>query len=509
MSPRERELRKRLRDDYQFFARKCLMIRPKSGTPGRLVLNRAQEYLHGRLQGQLETKGRVRAIIVKGRQQGVSTYVESRFYWKVTHRFGVRAFILTHAQDATDNLFEMVERFHENNNPLVKPLIGTSNAKELNFKALDSGYKVGTAGTVGIGRSDTMQFFHGSEVGFWRNADTHAAGALQAVPNEAGTEIILESTANGLGTFFAKQWSLAEAGLSEFEAIFIPWFWQGEYRAPVTDDFVLTPEEREYAEAYRLADEQMAWRRSKIIELGEDWMFRQEYPANPAEAFQASGEGSFIKPLHVAKARNSEITVSAHLPIVLGVDPGRTGDRTAIIDRQGRRAGGHLCELWSDPDTMVVAGKIANAIGAIKPKKVFIDVGGLGAGIYDRLAELGYSSIVEAVNFGQRASEHERYANKRAEMYDEARQWFAGVADVRIPNRDDLQADLCAPIWGPGATRVNSSGALLIEDKDHIKKRLHRSPDLGDALALTFAAPTLAPPVVRKERQYYGGSWAA
>ncbi len=70
------------------------------------------------------------------------------------------------------------------------------------FDALDSGYRVGTAGTEGVGRSETIQYFHGSEVAYWKNADSHMSGILQAVPEEDGTEIILESTANGIGGLF-------------------------------------------------------------------------------------------------------------------------------------------------------------------------------------------------------------------------------------------------------------------------------------------------------------------
>ena len=92
----------------------------------------------------------MRAIILKGRQQGVSTYVEGRFYWQTTHRKGVRAFILTHEADSTSALFEMVERYHESAPRFVKPSTGASNQKELSFDELDSGYKVGTAGNKSV-----------------------------------------------------------------------------------------------------------------------------------------------------------------------------------------------------------------------------------------------------------------------------------------------------------------------------------------------------------------------
>ena len=122
-------------------------------------------------------------------------------------------------------------------------------------------------------------------------------------------------------------------------------------------------------------------------------------------------------------------------------------------------------------------------------RAVFIDVTGLGAGVYDRLRELGYENIVYGINFAQKARDGTKHANKRAEMWDELREWFDDPAGVDIPDSDTLHSELCAPIWGKGATRYDSSGRLLLEAKEHIKERLGFSPDGGDAAALTFAFP--------------------
>src|ERR671916_435338 len=100
-------------------------------------------------------------------------------------------------------------------------------------------------GTKGVGRSSTIQLFHGSEVAFWPFAETHAAGVLQAVPDVEGTEVILESTANGLGNFFHQKWSDADSGIGAFETIFVPWYWQEEYSRPAPSPFVLNDEEEE------------------------------------------------------------------------------------------------------------------------------------------------------------------------------------------------------------------------------------------------------------------------
>jgi hypothetical protein len=199
-------------------------------------------------------------MILKGRQQGCSTYIGARFYHRASRNVGLRVFILTHEDQATQNLFEMVERYHERCGDDVRPSTGAANAKELYFDQLDSGYRVGTAGTKGVGRSSTLQLFHGSEVAFWPHAETHASGILQAISDAPGSECILESTANGIGNFFHRTWRDAEIGRSDFIAIFVPWYWQEEYRKEPPPDFILDEEERAYAALYGLDDAQMAWR---------------------------------------------------------------------------------------------------------------------------------------------------------------------------------------------------------------------------------------------------------
>jgi hypothetical protein len=473
--------------EFASYAPSHLKIRTKTGVIEPFVFNRAQLHIHTKLEEQKATTGKVRALILKGRQQGCSTYVAGRFYHRVTHAIGLRCFILTHEDAATQNLFEMVNRFHDNVSDEVKPRTGAANAKELNFSDLDSGYKVGTAGTKGAGRSSTVQLFHGSEVAFWPNAESHAAGVLQAVPDMPGTEVILESTANGLGNYFHQSWRAAETGQSEFIAIFVPWYWQDEYRKAVPADFALTEEETGYKEAYGLDLEQMVWRRNKVAELKDLLLFKQEYPATAAEAFQTSGHDSFIPPALIVKARKAP-RVEATGPLVIGFDPAWMGkDSSAMAWRRGRQV--LKVERRSKLDTMESAGWLKQVIDRDKPDKVFLDVGGVGAGVYDRLDEMGYGSVAEAVNFGGKPFEPPPCEgggplNRRAEMWMKSREWLEDEAGVCIPDDDALQADACGPSY-----RYDSNTRLLIEKKEDMRRRGVASPDGWDAVALTFAEP--------------------
>jgi hypothetical protein len=282
-----------LKNDFRKYAALNLKIKTKEGEIFSFVFNDPQIYIHEQLENQLKTTRKIRAMILKGRQQGASTYTEGRFYWRTSLNFGKQAYILTHEQAATDNLFNMAKRYHENS--VLQPSTGSANAKEMLFDKLDSGYKVGTAGSRAVGRSGTIQYFHASEVAFWPNAEEHFAGVMQCVPDADGTEIIIESTANGVGGKFHELWMQAINGESEYIAIFVPWFWTKEYRKDATN-FKPTPEELRQQKLYGVDNEQLAWRRSKIEEMGKA-LCDQEYPYCWQDAFLASGRTVFDKEL--------------------------------------------------------------------------------------------------------------------------------------------------------------------------------------------------------------------
>lgn len=469
------------------FAKNFLKIRTKSGCIEPFIFNRAQEYLHQRLEDQKEATGKVRALILKGRQQGCSTYVQSRDFHIVVTSQGKKAFILTHEAEATKNLFDMTKRYNDEMPEGLIPIPDTSSAKELNFKALNSGYAVGTAGNKSVGRSQTIQVFHGSEVAYWPNAEEHAKGILQAVANEPGTEIILESTANGIGNYFYNMWQAAISGQSDFQAIFIPWYWQPEYRAfaGANETICLSDEEQEFIEQHGkdgLTAEHLLWRRKKLLEFSNDHetakeLFNVEYPMTALDAFRNPVADRFIKAPLVMRARKNR--VESRSPLVIGVDPAISDhDRTGIIRRRGRRAYG--LETHYNLNTMEIASLIRRIIDKEHPDKVCIDCIGVGAGVVDRLKELGYD-MVEGVNVARNANERDKFRNLRAELWHDMREWLAQEMPVEIPDSDELLGDLTSLGY-----KYDSSHRLQIESKDELRKRGMKSPDTADALALTF-----------------------
>jgi hypothetical protein len=484
----------RLDNDFPFFSRHVLKIQDKeTGILQPFIFNQAQMYLHNEIERQRSDIGKVRVLIVKGRQQGCSTYVEGRFYWRAVRHHNKKAFILSHQSKTTKMLFDMVERYWELSPEPTRPAVKVANRQELVFKSINSQYAVGTAGSSDVGRGGTVQLFHGSEVAFWENMKDIKTGVLQSIPGGRETEIILESTANGMSNDFYIMCMDALESKSDYRVIFIPWYWQDEYarEEPADGRRGLTEEEEDYKSLYGLEDSQIYWRRSKIVEFGDEgvWMFKQEYPAFLQEAFQTSGE-TLISPQSIVRARKEELT-DEDAPLILGVDPARTGDRIILAPRQGRHYWPHIELKFTKSDTEItkkIAHSIAEWARKHNPAKIFIDTGE-GWGIIDELHSLGFKSIVTAVNFGESRCMTEKdratYINMRALMWCRLSDHIAGEdGPINLPDSDDLQKDLMSM----PASIPTASGKKKFPPKEEIKKKLGCSPDLGDGYGLTHAA---------------------
>ena len=167
-------------------------------------------------------------------------------------------------------------------------------------------------------------------------------------------------------------------------------------------------------------------------------------------------------------------------PVILGIDPARFGDdRSVVFRRQGKQAFKPV--VYRGIDNMELASRVANLIEQHNPDAVFCDAGA-GSGVIDRLRQLSYDVI--EVPFGGKALKQQQYINRRSEMWWLMKEWIEeGGA---IPNDIALKQELATPIYW-----YDNVGRRVLESKDQIKKRLQGagSPDLADALALTFALP--------------------
>jgi len=276
-------------------------IRDKSGQIVDFKLNEPQNRLYNIIKQLKEEKKPVRIIILKARQMGFSTLTESILFKETATKFNINTGIIAHKEEATTNLFNMSKRIYDNLPPEMKPSKKSSNAKELIFDnqegtGLKSKIKCMTAGADGVGRSDTFNNLHISELAFWGNsAKETMLGLMQSVPNLPNTMVIIESTANGY-EYFKDIWDKAVAKENDFVPLFVGWQDLEEYQMPYTG-FKLTEEEEKLKEAYNLSNEQLTWRRWCIANNcgGDISQFKQEYPMNPHEAFLLSGASVFDK----------------------------------------------------------------------------------------------------------------------------------------------------------------------------------------------------------------------
>ena len=206
--------------------------------------------------------------------------------------------------------------------------------------------------------------------------------------------------------------------------------------------------------------------------------FAREYLCD----FSAQGDDQLIALADTEDAAK-RIYQSDHVrlfPIILGIDPARFGDdRSVVFRRQGKQAFKPV--VYRGIDNMELASRVANLIEEHKPDAVFCDAGA-GSGVIDRLRQLSYDVI--EIPFGGKAMKPDQYINRRTEMWWLMKQWIEeGGA---IPNDVALKQELATPIYW-----YDNVGRRVLEGKDQIKKRLQGagSPDLADALALTFALP--------------------
>jgi hypothetical protein len=212
-----------------------------------------------------------------------------------------------------------------------------------------------------------------------------------------------------------------------------------------------------------------------ILEYGED---SPQARIEVYGQFPATGDDQFIAPSLVDEAGRRPKYKDADAPIVIGIDPARSGaDSTVIVVRQGRDLL-HIKRYRGD-DTMTTVGHVIDAIEEYKPTLTVIDEGGLGYGILDRLTEQRYK--VRGVNFGWKSKNPVMWGNKRAELWGAMRDWLRKAS---IPADRQLKSDLTGP-----KTKPDSAGTIFLESKKDMKARGLASPDAADALACTFAFP--------------------
>ena len=187
----------------------------------------------------------------------------------------------------------------------------------------------------------------------------------------------------------------------------------------------------------------------------------------------------------VEAAQSREVTVNPDAAIVWGLDVARFGsDKSALCKRQ-RNVVLEPVKIWSQLDLMELTGRVKHEWDdtrlSDRPTEILVDSIGLGAGVTDRLRELGLPA--RGINVSESPALGDTYRNLRTELWFNAKDWLSKL-DCRLPKDDDrLAQELVIPKYG-----FTSNGKMYVESKDDMRKRGFASPDVADAFVLTFAS---------------------
>lgn len=284
-----------------------------------------------------------------------------------------------------------------------------------------------------------------------------------------------------------------------------PAMWQEVIRPALADRegfavFIGTPKGRNwFYEIFRRAEKDDSWftmtlraSRSGILKDSEIAAMTQDMsPPVIAQEMECSFEAPDIVqfvPNELVEAARERYIERSTAPRVMGVDVARFGDdRTVFLVRTDIV---ELIKVFKGIDTMQTAALAAEYAKTYRPQAVFVDGGGVGGGVVDRLRMMG--NTVFEVQAGSKPNITDRYVNKRAEMWGGMKTWLhdRGSLPDDTDHIDELSDDIVSPQY-----KYDNAGRILLESKDDMKSRGLSSPDLGDALALTFAEPVAAPEV--------------
>jgi hypothetical protein len=265
-----------------------LKVRDRRGVRVPLIPNRTQE--------EYEHRRGVSNIVLKARQMGISTWVAGRFFLKTITQPGTLTVQVAHTQEAAESIFHCVHRFLSGLPQSLRrgPLkTARASSRQIVFPALDSEYRVETAGDRNAGRGVTIQNLHCSEVARWPGDARETLAGLRAALPKSG-ELVLESTPNGADGCFFEQWQQAEpGGTSDGKLVrhFFPWWYEAEYVTSAVGEKSWSVEEQKLASQHGLSGAQIGFRRK--IEAGFRGLVRQEFAEDANECFLSSGDCFF------------------------------------------------------------------------------------------------------------------------------------------------------------------------------------------------------------------------
>lgn len=315
---------KLIKQDFYKFAKMNLYIKDKFANIVPFVPNEPQRALIDYVLLCIQERRPVKVIILKARQMGFSTAVEALCYWWTSTNFNINSVIIGNDEKSSLNLYRMFRRYFDNTNILFKPSVRYNTKSDLTFEKFDesgkqiglgSAIKIETAKNKSAGRSDTVNFLHASELGAWENGEDLVASLMQTVPDaevmDKPSMVFLESTAEGRGNYFHKEYVAAVNKKNNYQPLFAPWWILDTYERDATFEDLgqLNDYESFLVELMRKGHEtlghkftvseesiprKLAYYRRKAKDFAATpERLPQEYPSTWEESFIASGKNVF------------------------------------------------------------------------------------------------------------------------------------------------------------------------------------------------------------------------
>lgn len=313
-----------IKQDFYKFAKMNLYIKDKFANIVPFVPNEPQRALIDYVLLCIQEKRPVKVIILKARQMGFSTAVEAICYWWTSTNFNINSVIIGNDEKSSLNLYRMFRRYFDNTNILFKPSVRYNTKSDLTFEKFDesgkqiglgSAIKIETAKNKSAGRSDTINFLHGSEVATWESGEDLVASLMQTVPDaevmDKPSMVFLESTAEGRGNYFHKEYVAAAEGKNNYQPAFAPWWILDTYERDATfedlgklNDYelflvdLMKQGHDTLGHHFPISEEaiprKLAFYRRKAKDFAATpERLPQEYPSTWQEAFIASGKNVF------------------------------------------------------------------------------------------------------------------------------------------------------------------------------------------------------------------------
>lgn len=251
----EQIVRIRIKHDFCFWAAMYCFIKQKGGGEDiRFRLNRPQRKLVERFEKKRIANEPIRIILLKARQWGGSTATQLYMAWlQLVHQTGLNSLIVGHVKDASTEVKDMFDRMikkyptwllynlgeqYNENEPKLVGVGGMQNIQRIPQR--NCKIKIGTAESPDSARGGDYNLVHCTEVGLWKKTEGKkpediVRSACSGVLLKPYTMIVYESTANGTGNFFHREYSAARDGKSQFEALFIAWYDIEQYSMPIDD----------------------------------------------------------------------------------------------------------------------------------------------------------------------------------------------------------------------------------------------------------------------------------